>query len=248
MKIIASDYDGTLNYGGVSDASREAISRWRKEGNLFGIVSGRGIHALLSIVRHEKFECDFLLANNGATICRSDGTVLRETRCDGKIAVPLLELLFELGCPVGYINAEPPLTVRADGEELRDGEFRLGVLPELPYFNQVSTILPNNDEAARVTAIVRERFSEQLNPLQNGRCIDIVPAGMNKAQGLYGLLEEFGASYGDIITVGDNINDTDMIREFRSYAVANALHEIKELANAVIPGVAELIELELSTK
>ena len=49
----------------------------------------------------------------------------------------------------------------------------------------------------------------------------------------------------DIIAVGDNINDTHMIAEFRSYAMANAVDSIKELADFITPGVAELIEKEL---
>ena len=47
MKIIASDYDGTLNHGGIDDIKRNAISEWRKAGNLFGLVSGRGAPDLI---------------------------------------------------------------------------------------------------------------------------------------------------------------------------------------------------------
>ena len=34
MKIIASDYDGTLNHGGIDDKKREAIKKWRDAGNV----------------------------------------------------------------------------------------------------------------------------------------------------------------------------------------------------------------------
>ena len=42
MKLIGSDYDGTLNHGGIDEAKLSAIRRWREAGNLFGVVSGRG--------------------------------------------------------------------------------------------------------------------------------------------------------------------------------------------------------------
>ena len=29
MKIIATDYDGTLNHGGIDDRKRNAIKKWR---------------------------------------------------------------------------------------------------------------------------------------------------------------------------------------------------------------------------
>ena len=42
MKMIGSDYDGTLNRGGINDTKLAAIKKWRRAGHKFGIVSGRG--------------------------------------------------------------------------------------------------------------------------------------------------------------------------------------------------------------
>lgn len=49
-------------------------------------------------------------------------------------------------------------------------------------------------------------------------------------------------NHGDI---DDNINDTHMIAEFRSYAMENAVQSIKNIADYITPGVTELIEKEL---
>lgn len=68
---------------------------------------------------------------------------------------------------------------------------------------------------------------------------------MNKAKALTHLLELVGASHADMITVGDNTNDADMIKAFRSYAMENGVQAIKDLADFVTPGVAELIWREL---
>ncbi len=84
-----------------------------------------------------------------------------------------------------------------------------------------------------------------FNPLQNGRCIDIVPVGMDKAQGIYSLLELVGGQYSDVIAVGDNINDKAMIAEFRSYAMENGVESIKALADYIITDITELIEREI---
>ena len=98
MKIIASDYDGTLNHGGIDDKKRDAIKKWRKAGNLFGLVSGRGLADLVELPKRNSFECDFLLASNGAVAAKTDGTVLAESRCDAALAKPLLNFIFSLGC------------------------------------------------------------------------------------------------------------------------------------------------------
>ena len=245
MKIIASDYDGTLNHGGIDDKKRNAIRRWRKAGNLFGLVSGRGAPDLVDLRRKNGFECDFLLASNGAVILNPEGEILAESRCDGRLAMPLLEFIMSIGCEWASVHTSFRCIIDERDDERLEDEFTLKTLPEIPYFNQISTILPDDSEAARVTDAVREKFGEHLNPLQNGRCIDIVSADMNKAQGLYNLLEIVGAEYDDMITVGDNINDTHMIAEFRSYAMENAVQSIKNIADYITPGVTELIEKEL---
>lgn len=246
MKIIASDYDGTLNHGGIDEKKRNAIKRWRKAGNLFGLVSGRGAEDLIEIPERNNFEFDFLLASNGAVILKADGTVAAESRCDGALARPLLEFIFSLGCTWASVHTEFRCIIDLDDNERLEDEFTLETLPEIPYFNQISTILPDFESAERVTLTVREKFSEYLNPLQNGRCIDIVSADMNKAQGLYKFLELIGAEYDDLITVGDNINDTHMIAEFRSYAMENAVQSIKDIADCEIAGITELIEKEMN--
>lgn len=47
MKILASDYDGTLRTEElVAEKDIEAIARFRKAGNLFGIVTGRSMESL----------------------------------------------------------------------------------------------------------------------------------------------------------------------------------------------------------
>lgn len=245
MKIIASDYDGTLNHGGIDDEKRDAIKKWRRAGNLFGLVSGRGINSLLEIPMRNNFEYDFLVASNGAVIADVNGKILFESRCDGALAKPLLEYIMSIGCGWTDVHTDFDCAVALSDEKSPDDEFTLETLPDIPYFNQISTILPDCEEAERVTVAVREKFGEHLNPLQNGRCIDIVSADINKAVGLYKLLEIIGAEYNDVITVGDNVNDTDMITEFRSYAMENAVQSIKDIADYETPSVTKLIEKEL---
>lgn len=246
MKIIASDYDGTLNYGGIDDKKRNAIKKWRNSGNLFGLVSGRCASDLIELRRKNDFECDFFLASNGAVALNPEGQILAESRCDGKLAKPLLDFIMSIGCYWASIHTDFRCIIDERDDERFEDEFTLETLPEIHYFNQISTILPDDNEAARVTEAIRDKFGGYLNPLQNGRCIDIVSADTNKAQGLYKLLEIVGAEYEDMITVGDNINDTHMIAEFRSYAMENAVQSIKDLADSITPGVTELIETELN--
>lgn len=245
MKIIASDYDGTLNHGGIDDKKREAIKKWREKGNKFGIVSGRMTWDLLKIYKKDKLELDFLLACNGAVIVTTEGEILKEDRIDGSLLMPLLNFTFSLGADWAAIQSDRGYIIDENDNDRLPDEFTRKTLPELKYFNQVSTNLETDEDALMVTNAIREKFGDKLNPLQNGSCIDIVSASMNKAKGLYNYLELVGGKYEDMITVGDNINDTHMIKEFRSYAMANGVQSIKDIADYETEGIVELIEKEI---
>lgn len=247
MKIIGSDYDGTLNYGGIDEAKLAAIEKWRNAGNIFALVSGRGPDGVLELYEEKKFGCDYLIANNGAVILKPDGEEIYVAKCDPKMAKPLVKHLFENGCEWAHVQTNFYCRVFADEKNCtKKGEYTLETMPDVPYFSQINTQLPTFEESAKVTASVNEAFGEELNPLQNGECLDIVRKDINKAVGLYKLAEILSSKKEDIIAVGDNINDTHMIAEFRSYAMENAVDSIKELADFVTPSVTDLIQKELA--
>ena len=61
MKIIASDYDGTINYQGrISNEDKEAIRKFRQAGNKFGIVTGRDAELSGWIRQEDGFEFDYI--------------------------------------------------------------------------------------------------------------------------------------------------------------------------------------------
>ena len=252
MKIIGSDYDGTLNHNGIDEKKREAIAAWREAGNVFSLVSGRHVNSVRDLHIQQNFECDYFVGSNGAVILNANNEVVHKDCCDMNMLVPLISYLYELGCPVGLVHSVDFFDVFPSEESSRkldrDNSLNactIDTIPPIPYYTQVSTWRPTEAEAAMVSAKVRERFGAYFNPMQNGLNIDIVRSDVNKAKGLYRLMELVGATYHDVITVGDNVNDYDMIKEFKSYAMESGVQSIKDLADFTIPGVAELIEREL---
>ena len=248
MKIIGSDYDGTLNYNGIDDKKRQAIEKWRAAGNLFVLVSGRHAFNVRQLHVEQNFPCDYFLGSNGAVILNDENEVVHADRCDAERMVPLIRYLLELGCPFALVHGDRSwFYVFPDGAPpVKEPACTLETMPAIQYYTQVTTWMPEEAQTAFVTQKVRERFGAWFNPLQNGTSLDIVRADANKAKGLSRLLELVGADHDDMITVGDNTNDSDMIREFRSYAMENGVQAVKNLADFVTPGVAELIQRELA--
>lgn len=246
MKIIASDFDGTFTYGGVDEERRQAVRDWRAAGNRFGIVSGRGASFLTETFPRYQVEYDFFVGHNGALVADAQGKILWEKTCPGFVLGPLLDFLSEHDCPECYVHGcavvmpgyEPRQTPAITREEaIAKGDFL-----------QMSPYLRSREEAAALTEEIREKFGQWVNPLQNGGIIDIVAKGVDKASGVRKMLELLGGREEDVIAVGDNINDRDMIREFPSYAVENAVEEIKKLADKVTPNVTEMIRTELAAE
>ena len=249
MKILGSDYDGTLNHNGIDDAKRQAIRKWRDQGNVFAIVSGRSLMDLLRVCRENTIECDYLICSNGAIVAKADGTVVSSVTCSSDLAAPLLKHVFENECLYAFVTTNTPHLIRPDeGVCDQNGNYTHDVLRELPQFNQVSAKFANPEIAERVTASLRAQFGDVLNPLQNAVFIDIVRADMNKTKGLYILMELLGAAYEDVIAVGDNVNDMDMIKEFYSYAMESGVDGSKKFADHLTSSVTVLIEREVSLR
>ena len=251
MKILGSDYDGTLNHNGMSDAKFLAIEKWRNMGHKFGIVSGRAGIFLKELLRQvPQIKLDFFAACNGGYIMDGNGTVIYEARCSEVLLSELVADLFAWGCEFAMIDGKHHRCVVAQYEGRPSFISEEDVcLPEecsaIDYFNQVSVMVSSVNDSSILVGKIKNKYAKWLNPLQNGRYIDIVPIGVNKAQGMYHVMRFFGGSYEDVITVGDNINDIDMIREFRSYAMANSVDEVQNLADGIVSDVTELLEIEL---
>lgn len=247
MKILGSDFDGTLNYGGIDQNKCDTIDLWRRAGNLFGLVSGRGPGFLQNLRnQYPLLHMDFLVAYNGAFIVDAEGVTLDTTVCDGVSALELTANLLAWGCPFVFVNGADSYTVRKDGEPLGEGECSLSDFPQnFPWFYQVSVQLETYAEAEVMTRKLKETYNHRLTPLQNGICIDIVAPAVNKAEGLRRVAALFRGDEADIIAVGDNINDLDMIRAFPSYAMENGVEEVRCAAGQTVASVTELILREL---
>ena len=243
MKIICSDFDGTLNHGGITKKKLYSIRKWQEKGNLFCIVSGRG-REFFSELKEKGIPIDYYLACNGALITDKDGNVISDVRCDGEIALSLIEYIFSLGgyfvniCREDLMRIENYAYPDAEGIRLEEAE-----MPR--YFNQISSAFSDFGKTADAAAKIRDKFGSYVNPLQNGTCLDIVPVGMDKARGIYKLLDTVGGEKKDVIAVGDNVNDEAMIREFYSYAMENGVDAIKSIADKITLSVEELIEREM---
>lgn len=240
MKIIASDFDGTLCRGGpLTDVDREAISKWRRDGNIFGLISGRATIGLIWEQESIKFEYDFLAGASGAHAVDSKNEDLFAYTCDNEKIQKMAYFIREnggLSCGVALPRDHKDLYNK------KNPELNVELMKSIPYTSQMNTYFETEEEARIFVEKVNKEFVGEFTAHQNGGCVDIPPYGISKAVGIAKVAEIFGVDKKDVITIGDNYNDIPMIEAFNGAAVQNAKPEVKAAAKIVVKDYAELIE------
>jgi len=224
MKIIASDFDGTLyRHGEISKRDREAIQRWQAAGNLFGLVTGRGVE-IQREVTELGVTLDFTIAHNGAVILGREGKELRRDAFDAAIAKDYYDYAYDKS---GFtFQFEKPDTSRCHGEE-----------------TQIALLLHTQEDAQALCVKINERFGDRLNSFTNGWWINTVSKGISKASGIAHYAEICGISLENIYVVGDSYNDLSMLTAYDGYIVATADDGMKKRIPNVCEDVAHLTEI-----
>ena len=254
MKIIASDYDGTLRrHHGIEQKDRDAIKKWRGSGNLFGIVTGRDQPFIKNVLEEDKLDLDFLIIYNGADIYEfknNQANLLK--RILGKTNRLHEMLPFILRKPGHWANFITPerdyyLTYN-DKPVVKKEDYwensweKSETLKNVSEFIQIYALYQTDAEALEIAENLNNNFSEALSPLVNGSWLNVAPFGVNKASGVWEYAKLKSVSKENIFTIGDSYNDLDMIKEFNGFTLENGADDLKKIARAVYKGVWELVD------
>jgi len=245
MKLIASDYDGTLRrpQDGITNADREAIKRWRAAGNLFGVVTGRGPGMDRELGR-ENVEYDFIIDFNGANIWNNKGELLKQTVGNGeKLYDSLSSMLRKDGDWADIITRTRSYFVTYEDKfvEERDTWVKNEEIKNVEEFMQIYALCKNEEDSLQISAELNEKYSDYMSPLVNGSWLNIAPTNVTKSYGIREYAKLVEVEEKDIFTIGDSYNDLDMIKAFTGFSVLNGAEEIKAAASKVCDGISGLI-------
>lgn len=247
MKILACDYDGTLNVcGTVSKENIEAIKKWRAAGNLFGMVSGRYLRYLREYMEKDAIEYDFLIGNNGAVISDENGRE-SESIC---ISIQTVEKLLgkiratnpnhiSVSFGEGSVTVTPTSRIFVQGGVLCIDENRI------PRVTQLHSSFTEQDKAARLREDCTREFDSEVQCIMPSPFgIDYISTRAGKAVGIRRLLELRGIRPELVLTVGDGDNDLAMLQapDFCGYAMQNSMPIVLERISRRTESVAALIE------
>ena len=240
-KMVAVDLDGTLldESHDISDAVRQVADEVREAGLVFTIATGRMFQSAVQVAG--KLELDVpLVTYNGAYIkCSQSGKIYDHVTIDQEVAQEVLTWMEPYPVePYAYVNDE--LYVEK-------------ITPRTRHYCQVTKVRVHEvgsmkgflrDNPTMLLFMGEEKLMDELKPrlaldfLQRlsvtksfPTFLEMMVGGANKATGLAKLARQLGIRREEIIAVGDNHNDIEMLKYAGvGAAVANAHPDVQAAA------------------
>lgn len=251
-KLIISDYDATLSDSHVMPTVvRDAIERYRNNGGKFVICTGRPYNSVKKILDNANLTIDALCVNQGSQII-IDGNFIKEGGMDGKTVASLVKDARAFGKEATTISRE--YHYEGNGP---------GVLKYINY-HSVHTPVHYHEDLAEYCQNSNETFCRiilQKDPDENEKVfqkyitdkydgkiivnsgapwlIEMVSKDSNKYTGARFIANYFNIKESETITMGDSTNDLMLLKFGLSFAVLNAVEEVKQAVSHIVADVAD---------
>lgn len=223
MKLIASDFDGTIFIDEkIKTEDIKAIRDFQDKGNLFGIVTGRTYHSLFVLIEG-KMDPDFVIANNGSHIFVKNGKGMTEI-----LKYSLDRRKIEK--VIDFYGRKFPTRIFTDKDravekiaDLREGEEILSL-----------AIYSDN--------MLENSFQEDLSFHKSIGVTDVINSAVSKQTGIEFIKDFYGFDK-EIIAIGDDFNDIEFLSNTSlSYSLDYVTNEeVRKVCNFSVRSVAELL-------
>lgn len=244
MKVLASDFDGTLYFeDGFHQKDIQAIKEFQKQGHLFGLCSGRPYKGAKDMSK-EYIDFDFYITTSGALIIDKDEHVLFE-ECIPFDTMCQIHKKYEKDCEV-YIQADGVIYCLEQVTHISKRQVSIHSLEELKdaHIHGLSICAYTDENAKRKCDEITDLF-EELDAFQNKDFIDIVKKGCSKGKAIAKLRKLW--SLDCIAGIGDSYNDIPMLEEVdHSFTFFDSPISVQEKADTLVTSVSEAISLFIS--
>lgn len=236
-RLIAVDVDGTLvdSRGQVPTANRRALHRAHEAGMKVCICTGRSLSETRAVIEAVGLDSDAGVFIFGAVVSAlPEGRTLRRTAMERPLAARLTEFFQDRGYPLlvaydGWENpaefclirgerlsegverwrSNTPTPVREYGHwrELPPEPVRIGVLDEPGHIEETLAVLNAEFPAGQM------KCNAIYAPNYGLHVVECFAPRVNKWYGITMLAEPLGIRPEQIVAIGDDVNDLEMIRE-----------------------------------
>lgn len=241
VRLIAMDVDGTLydRPGTISEVNLSALHAAQEKGVVVAIATGRTPANMLMSTRELGLFCP-VVGSNGTHVVDENNRLLFEHVMDHKAAVEAQYRLSQLDTEYNVVTRDTLCMSRADNSyKLNTAE-----CAKLASYGQQCLFGPEHAKACAREKVnkmfayncadieaVRRALSDipgiYLSRSGNDN-VEIMPVGADKALGVRALASHYGISMNDVMTMGDEMNDYEMISAAGwGVAMGNAVPALK---------------------
>ena len=227
-KILVSDYDQTfyLNDDDI-EINKKAVAKFRREGNIFVIATGRSYLDFRNKVNMYNLEYDYVIINHGATILDKNDNVFANFSIDKEI----------------INNIKEDLQLSKAIENFCCSKLESRVPFEHSDLTKIHAKYNSKEEAMLINNVINNKYADYIHSyyvIENS--LEIISNKTNKSKAINLLLDRLNILKENVYTIGDGYSDIEMIKDFNGFAMFNSVYELKNLAIKKYKSVSHLID------
>ena len=227
-KILISDYDGTFYQNDIDIKKNiDKVNEFRTLGNLFVLATGRSYVDLKQKIDKYEIPYDYLILNHGALLLSKDLEILKVFTLDKELVDSILE----------YANNKDiydVILISAFDKNVTDTLNIVKIMLKLYSYDKALEVKNYIDKS--YTNIKSYFISED-----NHYLVEVVSNKASKSLMIDKILDKEEIVKKNVYTIGDGINDIEMIRDYNGYRVRNSCKELVSVTDRVIDNVSDLI-------
>jgi len=250
-RMLALNIDGTLlqTNGKIHKSTKEAIEYVQQKGIYVTLVTSRTFASAKKVAKALKLD-NILITHRGAYIAKEIGKPIHAARIQENITYDLVRLLEGFPCQIRLVHENYSLAnkYKLNHNLLAKTVFTTGdpvfysqqfvdsigdmIIDEPANPSSIEVYFEYKDDLIDVQEAIQRMFTEVDCKILNELRLDIVPARASKLNGLLYLAERLGISRSEIVCIGDDSDDIEMIEAVGlGVAMGNASIEVKRAAD-----------------
>ena len=254
IKLVMADIDGTFldSAGQPSEGALAAIQAIRSCGIKFTLCSGRGNPGMRSFVDLLKLEIPYIVSGGAAIIEPLDQSVIYQKKMSERQIRQAIHLGLLSGCEIIFHDAWNQYVLSSDefwedncyGKWIKANGWqklhRVQSWQEAPIQQIIRMDFFSQDERLPLLAEEVKNLGVDLHAFVMPRNIEISDRQVDKGKALIQLVEHLQLQLGNVMTIGDNVNDISMLEAAGiGVAMRNSSPDVLRRVNYLAPGCDE---------
>lgn len=205
----------------------DEVTEFRTLGNLFVLATEKNYVDLKQKIDKYEIPYDYLILNHWALLLSKDLEILKVFTLDKELVDSILE--YANNKDIYYV-----ILISAFDKNVKDTSNIVKIMLKL-Y---------NYDKALEVKNYIDKSYTNIRNYLvrdEEHYLVEIVSCKASKSLMIEKILDKEKIERNNVYTIGDGINDIDMMKKYNGYKVKKTCEELNSVTNRVIDNVSDLI-------